>query len=162
MDVNRVIDIALKQTDVKPGMMVVERRYGALELHHETQAEIYAAGETILSELNVDPQTRLKPRIVSAQTITGVEGYHSQIVNRMRHGNFITENETLYVLEYTLLAMPFWPPTRPKKRQTSTSSNSSHRRLWPHIPWWRRGRNRRSRTSRTLCPLSNRRPRKPA
>ena len=29
MDVNRVIDIALKQTDVKPGMMVVERRYGA-------------------------------------------------------------------------------------------------------------------------------------
>ena len=109
MDVNRVIDIALKQTDVKPGMMVVERRYGALELHHETQAEIYAAGETILSELNVDPQSRLKPRIVSAQTITGVEGYHSQIVNRMRHGNFITENETLYVLEvhpagYALLA----------------------------------------------------------
>ena len=109
MDVNRVIDIALKQTDVKPGMMVVERRYGALELHHSSQAEIYSAGDTILSELKVDIQSRLKPRIVSAQTITGVEGYHSQIVNRMRHGNFITENETLYVLEvhpagYALLA----------------------------------------------------------
>ncbi|MEC8381596.1 MAG: hypothetical protein VXZ96_14795 [Myxococcota bacterium] len=109
MDVNRVIDIALKQTDVKPGMMVVERRYGALELHHSSQAEVYSAGETILSELDVDLHSRLKPRIVSAQTITGVEGYHSQIVNRMRHGNFITENETLYVLEvhpagYALLA----------------------------------------------------------
>ena len=89
--------------------MVVERRYGALELHHSSQAEVYSAGETILSELDVDLHSRLKPRIVSAQTITGVEGYHSQIVNRMRHGNFITENETLYVLEvhpagYALLA----------------------------------------------------------
>jgi ethanolamine utilization microcompartment shell protein EutS len=109
MDVNIVTDIALKQTDVKPGMMVVERRYGALELHHNSQAEVYAAGGAILSELEVELHSRLKPRIVSAQTITGVEGYQSQLVNRMRHGNFLTENETLYVLEihpagYALLA----------------------------------------------------------
>jgi len=109
MDVNVVTDIALKTTSVTPGMQIVERRYGALELHHEDQGQVHAAGDTILSTLNLKETDRLKPRIVSAQTITGVEGYHSQLVNRMRHGNFLEENETLYVLEvhpagYALLA----------------------------------------------------------
>ena len=109
MDVNIITDIALKETAVTPGMQVVERRYGVLELHHYDQGQVHAAGDTILSNLNVKESDRLKPRIVSAQTITGVEGYHSQLVNRMRHGNFLGEGETLYVLEvhpagYALLA----------------------------------------------------------
>jgi ethanolamine utilization microcompartment shell protein EutS len=99
MDVNLVIDIALKNTTVTPGMMVVERHYGALELHHEDQGQVHEAGDTILRTLETKVSERLKPRIVSAQTITGIEGYQSQLVNRMRHGNFITENETMYVLE---------------------------------------------------------------
>jgi hypothetical protein len=90
-------------------MMVVERRYGALELHHEDQGQVHTAGETILEQLDVKLSDRLRPRIVSAQTLTGIEGYQSQLVNRMRHGNFLLENETLYVLEvhpagYALLA----------------------------------------------------------
>ena len=109
MSVNVVTDIALKSTAVTPGMMIVERRYGALELHHKDQGQVHAAGDTILQELGVKISDRLKPRIVSAQTITGTEGYQAQLVNRMRHGNFLVENETLYVLEvhpagYALLA----------------------------------------------------------
>ena len=109
MDINIVTDIALKSTSVQPGMMVVERRYGALELHHEDQGQVHTAGETILDQLGVQQSDRLKPRIVSAQTLNGIEGYQSQLVNRMRHGNFLLENETLYVLEvhpagYALLA----------------------------------------------------------
>jgi ethanolamine utilization microcompartment shell protein EutS len=109
MDINLVTDIALKSTSVKPGMMVVERRYGALELHHGDQGQVQTAGETILKQLGVKQSERLRPRIVSAQTLTGIEGYQSQLVNRMRHGNFLLENETLYVLEvhpagYALLA----------------------------------------------------------
>ena len=109
MDINLVTDIALKNTEVAPGMMVVERRYGALELHHADQGQINTAGESILEQLNVKISDRLKPRIVSTQTLTGIEGYQAQLVNRMRHGNFLNENETLYVLEvhpagYALLA----------------------------------------------------------
>ena len=109
MDVNLVTDIALKSTSVEPGMMVVERRYGALELHHGDQGQVHTAGETILDQLGVKETDRLRPRIVSAQKLTGIEGYQSQLVNRMRHGNFLLENETLYVLEvhpagYALLA----------------------------------------------------------
>ena len=109
MDINIVSDMALKETDVKPGLQVVERRYGALELHHMDQGQVRAAGESILSNLGTDEAQRLKPRIVSEQIIHGVEGYQSQLVNRMRHGNFLRENTTLYVLEvhpagYALLA----------------------------------------------------------
>ena len=93
MDINLVTDIALKSTSVKPGMMVVERRYGALELHHSDQGQIHTAGETILEQLGVQESERLRPRIVSAQTLTGIEGYQAQIVNRMRHGNFLLEND---------------------------------------------------------------------
>ncbi len=109
MDVNRVMDVVLKRTSCRPGMMIVERRYGALEIHDSDQGQVRAAGEAIAELLGISEQERLKPRVVSAQTITGVEGYHSQIVNRFRHGNFIREGSTLYVLEthpagYALLA----------------------------------------------------------
>lgn len=109
MDINLVTDIALKRTSCTPGMQIVERHYGALELHHFDQGQVRAAGEEILRALGITEQQRLRPRVVSAQTITGVTGYHSQIVNRFRHGNFIEEGTTLYVLEthpagYALIA----------------------------------------------------------
>jgi len=109
MDINRVTDAVLKRTSCTPGMQVVERRYGVLEVHHFDQGQVRAAGDAIQELLGIDEKNRLKPRVVSAQTITGVEGYHSQIVNRFRHGNFIHEGRTLWVLEchpagYALIA----------------------------------------------------------
>ena len=109
MDINRVTDLVLKTTSCQPGMQVVERRYGVLEVHHYDQGQVRAAGEEILSALDLKMSDRLKPRVVSGQTITGTTGYHAQITNRMRHGNFLNEGETLYVLEthpagYALIA----------------------------------------------------------
>ncbi len=109
MDINRVTDVVLKRTTCTPGMQIVERRYGVLEVHDHDQGQVRAAGRAIEAELGIRELDRLKPRIVSAQTITGVEGYHSMLVNRMRHGNFLHEGQTLYVLEvhpagYALLA----------------------------------------------------------
>lgn len=109
MDVNVVTDIALKSTSCTPGMQVVERQFGCLQLQHYDQGQIRAAGEAILDALSLKPQDRLRPRLVSAQTITGVTGYHAQITNRMRHGNFLDEGATLYIMEvhpagYALIA----------------------------------------------------------
>ncbi len=109
MDINVVTDIALKRTSCTPGMQVVERHYGALELHHIDQGQVRAAGEEILNALGLEIGQRLKPKIVSEELITGIEGHHAVIVNRMRHGNFIHEGDALYVLEthpagYALIA----------------------------------------------------------
>ena len=109
MDINLVTDIALKRTSCTTGMQVVEREFGVLELHHFDQGQVRAAGEEVLQALNLKTTDRLRPRVVSAQIITGIDGQQAQMVNRMRHGNFIAQNDTLYVLEvhpagYALLA----------------------------------------------------------
>lgn len=99
IEINRLTDIALKSTEVRPGMQIVERYYGLLEVHSHSQAETRAAGEAILDELGLGEQDRIKPRILSSQIIRNVDGHQVQLINRMRHGHMILTGETLYVLE---------------------------------------------------------------
>ena len=44
IEINRLTDVALKSTTVKPGMQIVERYFGMLEVHSPEQAEARAAG----------------------------------------------------------------------------------------------------------------------
>jgi hypothetical protein len=97
--INEITDVALKRTKAIPGMLIVERAFGLLELHHFDQGQIREAGRVILDFLGVKEHDRLKPRVVSSEIITGVEGYHAQLINRFRHGNMLGENEALYILE---------------------------------------------------------------
>lgn len=99
MDIMRVTDVALKSTDVKPGMMIIERMYGMLELHSDSQADIRQAGRAILESLNLREEDRIKPEITSSQVIRNISDYHSQLINRTRHGDMIIPGQTLYVLE---------------------------------------------------------------
>jgi hypothetical protein len=39
IEINRIMDIALKATSVRPGVQVVERLYGLLEVHSSRQGE---------------------------------------------------------------------------------------------------------------------------
>jgi hypothetical protein len=97
--INTVTDAALKRTRVEPGMQIVERAYGLLEVHSYDQGEVRSAGQAILERLGVSEDQRLKPRILSEQTITGISGHHAALIDRMRHGDMITEGQTLYTLE---------------------------------------------------------------
>jgi ethanolamine utilization microcompartment shell protein EutS len=97
--INRLTDAALKATTVQPGMQIVERAYGLLEIHDFDQGAIRAAGKAILDRLGVGEESRLRPRVLSSQTITGLDGCQAQLINRMRHGDMIVQGQTLYVLE---------------------------------------------------------------
>ena len=99
IEINRITDIALKSTKVRPGMQIVERLYGMLEVHHSDQAEVRAAGEAILDALEVKESDRLKPRVVSSQIIRHVDAHQVQLINRLRHGHMLLAGQTLYVLE---------------------------------------------------------------
>ena len=99
IEINRITDVALKSTGVKPAMQIVERLYGLLEVHSESQAEVRAAGAAILEALGVQEEDRLKPRVVSSQIIRHVDPHQVQLINRMRHGHMITAGQTLYVME---------------------------------------------------------------
>lgn len=99
IEINRITDIALKSTKVRPGMQIVERLYGMLEVHHSDQAEVRAAGEAILEALEVQELDRIKPRVVSSQIIRHVDAHQVQLINRLRHGHMLLAGQTLYVLE---------------------------------------------------------------
>jgi hypothetical protein len=99
IEINRITDIALKSTRVRPGMQVVERLFGLLEVHHEVQAEVRAAGAAILDALGVAESDRIRPVVVSSQIIRHVDAHQVQLVNRMRYGHMLLAGQTLYVLE---------------------------------------------------------------
>ena len=63
IEINRITDIALKSTRVRPGMQIVERLFGLLEVHHQDQAEVRAAGAAILEALDLQEADRLKPNV---------------------------------------------------------------------------------------------------
>jgi ethanolamine utilization microcompartment shell protein EutS len=99
MDIMRVTDVALKSTDVRPGMMIIERVYGMLELHADSQADVRQAGQAILDSLNLKETDRIKPEITSSQVIRNISDYHTQLINRTRHGDMIIPGQSLYVME---------------------------------------------------------------
>lgn len=99
MQIHRLIDVALKATDVQPATLIVERAYGMLEVHHEDKGQVMAAGEAILGELGVQAQDRLRPRVVSNTVIRSVEPYHAMILDKIRFGSMIKPGQSLFIME---------------------------------------------------------------
>lgn len=99
IEINRLMDVALKAAVVRPGVQVIERLYGLLEIHASRQGEVRAAGKAILEALGVRQQDCLKPRVISSQIIRNIDPHHTQLINRTRRGNMILAGQTLYVLE---------------------------------------------------------------
>src|SRR5262245_45254677 len=97
--INQLTDAALKATSCQPGMQIVERAYGMLELHDDDQGHVRTAGSAMLEQMGKQERDRLRPRLVSTQIITGIDGKQSQLINRMRHGDMIVAGQTLYILE---------------------------------------------------------------
>jgi hypothetical protein len=99
MAINHLTDIALKSTDVTPGMQIVERQFGMLEVHSDSQGQVRQAGKAILDALGLEESDRLKPRVVSNEVVRHLADTQTMLINRMRHGNMILAGQTLFVLE---------------------------------------------------------------
>ena len=99
IEINALTDISIKATNVLPGMQIVERAYGMLEIHSDSQGDTRQAGEAVLSAIGRTEADRIKPRILTSQLIKNVDDHHAQMVNRTRHGMMLLKGETLYVLE---------------------------------------------------------------
>jgi hypothetical protein len=99
IEINRILDVALKSASVRPGVLVIERLYGLLEVHSKNQSDTQAAGRAILAAIGATYRDCLKPRIISSQIIRNVDAHHTQLINRTRRGNMLLAGQTLYVLE---------------------------------------------------------------
>jgi len=99
IEINRVADVAMKQTAVRPAVQIEEREYGILELHHPQQEEVRFAAESILQQFDLDFSNRLEPEILSTQIIDNVTPYHAQLINRGYDGSMLLESDSLFILE---------------------------------------------------------------
>ena len=95
----RMVDIAVKATEARPGAQLVEREFGMFEVHSRSQAEVLEAGRVVLARLGLGVADRVKPEIASVQVITNVDPYQAQLLNRFRRGSMLVPGETMLVLE---------------------------------------------------------------
>jgi hypothetical protein len=94
-----LLDSALKQTNVKPGMQTVEREFGLVELHSSSVEDVQEAGAEILSACGLAAKDSLRPRIVSSTVINKVTPHQAQLINKYRKGSLLVPSESLYILE---------------------------------------------------------------
>ncbi|OQX29474.1 MAG: hypothetical protein B0D92_03580 [Spirochaeta sp. LUC14_002_19_P3] len=99
IEINRLTDIALKATGVTPGLQVVERSFGMLEVHSNSQGDTRMAGEAVLKELKLTEADAMKPSVLTSQLIKNIDDHQAQLINKVRYGNMIVRGDTLYVLE---------------------------------------------------------------
>ncbi len=95
----RMVDIAVKATEARPGAQLVEREFGMFEVHSRSQSEVLEAGRVVLQRLGLQVTDRVKPEIASVQVITNVDPYQAQLLNRFRRGSMLVPGETMLVLE---------------------------------------------------------------
>jgi hypothetical protein len=112
LEIETVADVAVKTVDVKPGLLVVERQFGYLELHSNSTASVKAAGRAVLDlldHLGASDADAMKPEILSSRIVKRVDNYHAFLINRNKSGSMLLPGESLFVMEmqpaaYAILA----------------------------------------------------------
>jgi ethanolamine utilization microcompartment shell protein EutL len=98
-EVYRVMDIALKTTNVQPGYLSMGRQYGFLEIHSSHQEAVQYTGEKALETMELKVTDRLKPQVLSANMTSGIHPYEAQLINARNAGGLVLAQQTFCVIE---------------------------------------------------------------
>ena len=140
-EVFRMVDIAVKATEARPGAQIVEREFGMFEVHSRSQAEVLEAGRVVLDRLGLEVADRVKPEMASVQVITNVDPYQAQLLNRFRRGSMLVPGETMLVLECAPAAyINFACNEAEKGASIKIDARFFGRPLWPHVAVGHRSR----------------------
>ena len=97
--INRLMDVALKAFDVKPGALITERSYGTLEVHSPDQGMVRQAGALILKAAGLEASDGLAPNVMTSETIRKISDHQAMMINKTRAGMLVLGDDTLYTLE---------------------------------------------------------------
>jgi len=98
-EVYKVMDIALKTTNVQPGYLNMGRHYGFLEVHSSHQEAVQYTGEKALETLELKETDRIKPEVLSANLTTSIHPYEAQLINARNAGGLVLAHQTFCVIE---------------------------------------------------------------
>ncbi|MCZ6598481.1 MAG: hypothetical protein O7B99_12635 [Planctomycetota bacterium] len=97
--INRLLDVALKACEVRPGALVTERSYGTLEVHGPDQGQVREAGRRMLQAAGVEEADGLRPHVLTDEIIRSIDDHQAMMINRTRSGMLVLGRDTLYTLE---------------------------------------------------------------
>ncbi|VTU38380.1 microcompartment protein [Variovorax sp. PBL-E5] len=98
--IERVTDTALKAApELEPGLLVVERQFGVLEVHADQPADLARAGEAILASLGLRAEDQLKPEILVMDVVEDITDRHAVIINRNKQASMVLPGESMLLLE---------------------------------------------------------------
>ena len=98
--IQHVTDTALKAApELEPGLLVVERQFGVLEVHAHDPAELARAGEAILASLGQRAEDQLKPEILVMDIVDDITDRHAILINRTKQASMVLPGESLLLLE---------------------------------------------------------------
>ena len=97
--VNRLLDVALKGCDVKPGALITERSYGTVEVHGPDQGQVREAGRRMLAAAGVRGEDGLRPNVMTDEIIRAIDDHQAMMINKSRAGMLVLGRDTLYTLE---------------------------------------------------------------
>ena len=97
--VNRLMDVALKTCEVRPGALMTERSYGTLEVHGPDQGQVREAGKRILREVGQGDEDGLAPNVLTDEVIRQIDDHQAMLINKTRAGMLVLGRDTLYTLE---------------------------------------------------------------
>ena len=109
LDIEPLTDVALKNTDVHAGILVVERQFGYLEIHSRSTEAVRSASAAVLDALGASASDATVPTILASQIVSRLDAQHAFLINRNKIGSMALQGESLFVLEmqpasYAILA----------------------------------------------------------
>src|SRR5438128_2625130 len=96
LDIEGVTDVALKHAQVQAGVLVVERQFGYLEFHGDTDA-VQAAADAALAALDRGSGSAVEagkpPQILASRIISSIDAQHAFLINRNKIGSMVLAGE---------------------------------------------------------------------
>jgi ethanolamine utilization microcompartment shell protein EutS len=101
MEIHRMIDMALKNTQVRLGSVVTERHFGMMQVQHADQGEVKEAGRAVLRETGLKESDRAECKILTNKIIRSVEQDHAIMFTGTTKGNMVVSGESVLIMEVT-------------------------------------------------------------
>ena len=116
--IEAITDIAVKHVSVQPGILVVERQFGYLEIHSRSTAAVMAAGQAVLEHLEADEGDAMKPEILASQIVRRIDNHHAFLINRNKAGSMILPASPCSCWRCSRRLTAFSRPTRRRRPPT--------------------------------------------
>jgi ethanolamine utilization microcompartment shell protein EutS len=99
MEIHAKVDQALKATRVRLGSLVTERVFGMMQVHHEDQGEVRAAGDAVLTASGLKETDRARCAILQNKIIRSVEQDHAISFTGLAWGNMVLAGDSVLIME---------------------------------------------------------------